>query len=947
MHMKSYAVLLALAMPLAARAAEPAVVTQHGNAWTLQNAALQTSVSFAAGKLFLTSLSNREAKVDYLKDRQAAPLFSLAIDGHTVTANDGGWTLAQAAVSDIEVYGTQWGKRLELTLTRPQPLAIAVRQVIEIYGGRAGLRVLSFLKNGTDRQVTVRASDVLSLNLPDQPHTMYSIEGVLNWQATAGGLTNGGRNAIVRYAAGDGWYLVPENNWATCLEPGAGKAHSRDKMLGMFAWNGETAVRVATNPKAVQLVLFPREEVEYFAVNLGVFKGDVVDGRMAAAEHLRQRYKFHNPSRVLSTNDWQWGGQGGRRSDTNYRNIVIPQAKAAGFDRIHIDDFWYEPEDGTDPKGKWTDMPALCDLITAAGMKPGHWFSLQGKICVHGWGDGRDCADPANVDFKLLQLRETLIGKYHSAWDQVDAGLLWKTDTVTAYSHPSDSVYRKILGMRRYMNTIAHQYPDFIMQTTCEVDNPAGPGSGDSHGNQNVGLLHLADNGVAGMFRRTEYGDDVRDLFAAIGMFPLEGMLSTWGEDGNAAAAWRDSPLWYYQFLLARHTSIYSWPGDWSKESVAHLRVFNDWRKNPRIQAVLNAPLRPVYNGADWLKNDGPWCWMFTNEGKTQALVVAINHLNLNPGNAFQARLGGLDATKSYLVENITQTTDGKFAYAYCGEFTGARLVQDGLPIDLDAGEERCAVFWIQEKSGDAPQVLYADAAVTRYVATGGAASSALVVQLEGAPNAMAQMIVCKPALQGVECRTLTFDGAGRATASFDAATITQGVAATTAATITSNRGTRDAATAGAWHGKYGTTAAWLAGRKIEPVKRFTLSTSAPVYVWPTHDGTPRVLAAPAGQTQARVPACWTTAEKFSLRVDAPVGTAYRLTVYAMDYDNGKRGMEITVKSHDGKVHDRQAATVAETDKGLYLSWRVTGPATIKASKTAGVNAAVSAVFID
>ncbi len=304
MHMKSSAVLLALAMPLAARAAEPAVVTQQGSAWTLQNAVHQTTVSFAAGKLFLTSLSNREANVDYLKDRQAAPLFSLAIDGHTVTANDGGWTLAQAAVSDIEVYGIQWGRRLELTLTRTDPLAIAVRQVVEIYRGRFGLRVLSFWKNGTDRQLTVRASDVLSLNLPDLPHTMYSIEGVLNWQATVGGSTNGGRNAMVRYVAGDGWYLVPENNWATCLEPGAGKAHSRDKMLGIFAWNGENAVRVATNPKAVQLVLLPREEVEYFAVNLGVFKGDVVDGRMAAAEHLRQRYKFHNPSRVLSTNDW-------------------------------------------------------------------------------------------------------------------------------------------------------------------------------------------------------------------------------------------------------------------------------------------------------------------------------------------------------------------------------------------------------------------------------------------------------------------------------------------------------------------------------------------------------------------------------------------------------------------------------------------------------------------
>lgn len=49
-------------------------------------------------------------------------------------------------------------------------------------------------------------------------------------------------------------------------------------------------------------------------------------------------------------------------------------------------------------------------------MKPGHWFPLQGKggSCHLCWANGRDVADPANVDFKLKQTEDVLIGKYHS-----------------------------------------------------------------------------------------------------------------------------------------------------------------------------------------------------------------------------------------------------------------------------------------------------------------------------------------------------------------------------------------------------------------------------------------------------------------------------------------------------------------------------------------------------
>ena len=219
--------IIAILPILGSHAAEPAAVTEQGKTWTLRNESLQAAVTFSSGNVSLTSFYNREAKVDYLKGRPPGPLFSHVVNGQTTTANDGGWTLADATITDIDYYGIKWGKRLEFALTRKQPVAFSVRQVFEVYNGRAGMRCLSFLRNATDEKLIVNASDVLSLELPDRAHTLYSIEGIVNWQATNGGLTNGGRNALVRYASGDGWFVVPENNWATCLEPGASKGHVR------------------------------------------------------------------------------------------------------------------------------------------------------------------------------------------------------------------------------------------------------------------------------------------------------------------------------------------------------------------------------------------------------------------------------------------------------------------------------------------------------------------------------------------------------------------------------------------------------------------------------------------------------------------------------------------------------------------------------------------------
>ena len=86
--------IIAILPILGSHAAEPAAVTEQGKTWTLRNESLQAAVTFSSGNVSLTSFYNREAKVDYLKDRPPGPLFSHVVNGQTTTANDGGWTLS-------------------------------------------------------------------------------------------------------------------------------------------------------------------------------------------------------------------------------------------------------------------------------------------------------------------------------------------------------------------------------------------------------------------------------------------------------------------------------------------------------------------------------------------------------------------------------------------------------------------------------------------------------------------------------------------------------------------------------------------------------------------------------------------------------------------------------------------------------------------------------------
>ena len=127
--------------------------------WELQNEVMALSVEFKDGKLAIGSLKNLEAGVDYLSGQQALPMFSHVINGVSVTADDRGWTLVGAAISDIEVYGKKWGRRLEVTLSRNTPVLFQVRQIFEVYNERAGLRLYSYLKNPGNKSLSASCDE--------------------------------------------------------------------------------------------------------------------------------------------------------------------------------------------------------------------------------------------------------------------------------------------------------------------------------------------------------------------------------------------------------------------------------------------------------------------------------------------------------------------------------------------------------------------------------------------------------------------------------------------------------------------------------------------------------------------------------------------------------------------------------------------------------------------
>jgi hypothetical protein len=409
-----------------------------------------------------------------------------------------------------------------------------------------------------------------------------------------------------------------------------------------------------------------------------------------------------------------------------------------------------QADDAIEPNKGFTDnLKRFSDMIHVQGLRQGYWLTVTGGE----WGRGRDAANPKEVAFKLGQMRK-LIAENRCAWTQVDLGLTWMTPKAADYCHPEDSVYRKVLGMRRYMNTIAHESPQFLVHTTCEVDNPAGQ--------QCVGLLHVPDNGIAGMFRRTDDHHYLKDLFNCIGSIPLEACLEDWGGDGQRDG-WQETPEWYYQFFLVRHVSVYIHPGRWSPESVARMRKFNDWRRLARIESLTRQMALPVYNGSDG-NNAGPWAWLHSDNARRSALLFAVGAAP-SKAASFRAPIRWLDPKLDYAVVDLSMEKDadgaGTFRTDWIGKVAGADLATTGLEIDFSKRSCRAACLGLVAIDGTLPQVVAADDAVAAWEAVAGSPGRLAV---RGRSGAKGRLLVYRAQTGEVRTVEVALDAGGRAT---------------------------------------------------------------------------------------------------------------------------------------------------------------------------------------
>ncbi len=155
----------------------------------------------------------------------------------------------------------------------------------------------------------------------------------------------------------------------------------------------------------------------------------------------------------------------------------------------------------------------------------------------------------------------------------------------------------------------------------------------------------------------------------------------------------------------------------------------------------------------------------------------------------------------------------------------------------------------------------------------------------------------------------------------------------------------RDATTEGSWIGTYGVQGYDVIGGASSLPSYATIAPSGQsTYVWSTTTTSPVALQEP-GST-ARVAACWYSPTSFTVDVNLTDGNTHDLELYFLDYDNKARGEQVQLSSAaTGAVLDTE--TVSSFTSGVYLKWAVSGNVLITITRTAGINAVLSGLFLD
>lgn len=158
----------------------------------------------------------------------------------------------------------------------------------------------------------------------------------------------------------------------------------------------------------------------------------------------------------------------------------------------------------------------------------------------------------------------------------------------------------------------------------------------------------------------------------------------------------------------------------------------------------------------------------------------------------------------------------------------------------------------------------------------------------------------------------------------------------------------KDTKSQGQWVGRLGNKGYWIPEVHMPETNQYGFRLSVTSVDTSTWNGyvvnDPRVLESASGEVRAA--SCWWGWNTIDFQI-TPTNTApYRVTLYLLDYDHNNRSMDVKI-SENLSTQDGQGVSISETVGGVYLTWRVQGPVSIKVSNVSGANAVVSGLFLD
>jgi hypothetical protein len=152
-----------------------------------------------------------------------------------------------------------------------------------------------------------------------------------------------------------------------------------------------------------------------------------------------------------------------------------------------------------------------------------------------------------------------------------------------------------------------------------------------------------------------------------------------------------------------------------------------------------------------------------------------------------------------------------------------------------------------------------------------------------------------------------------------------------------------DNSTGGTWKGVYGSEGYSIMGEGASYSTAVTLAaTGQSQWIWNWAPTDPAALQRASGSS--RIASCWYSFGPMNVALNFAGPAHHKLSVYCLDWDAAGRSEVIEIL--DGNQNVLQSWTVSDFQKGVYVSFDVTGAVTLRVRPVTG-SAVISGIFID